>query len=104
MATTKANLNIKIDKGVKNIAAQILSSMGLDHTTAIEIYYRQIIKERRLPFQPESSLTLDEQLAAAIEARNIPHVKLDTDANGNIIIDERVKEQYPDIYDWAVNG
>jgi antitoxin component of RelBE/YafQ-DinJ toxin-antitoxin module len=32
MATTKAYLNIKIDKGVKETAAQILESMGIDHT------------------------------------------------------------------------
>jgi len=101
MTTTKANLNIKIDKGVKNIATQLLASMGLDHTTAIEMYYRQIIKERRLPFQPESALTLDEQLIAAIKAKNIPEVTLECDADGNVVID---KEKHPELYDWAVNG
>ena len=101
MATTKAYLNIKIDKSVKEIAAQLLESMGLDHTTAIDMYYRQIIKERRLPFQPESAMTLDEQLISAIRKKNIPKVRLECDDNGNIIID---KEKHPEIYDWLVNG
>ena len=101
MATAKAYLNIKIDKGVKEVAAQLLESMGLDHTTAIDMYYRQIIKERRLPFQPESALTLDEQLIATIRKKNIPKVRLECDDNGNIIVD---KEKHPEIHDWLVNG
>ena len=101
MINAKANLNIKIDKSVKEIAAQLLESMGLDHTTAIEMYYRQIIAERRIPFQPQSSLTLDEQIIAAIKKKNIPHIRLDCDENGNILID---KDKHPDLYDWAVNG
>jgi DNA-damage-inducible protein J len=101
MANGKSTLNVKIDKSVKEIAAQLLESMGLDHTTAIDMYYRQIIKERRLPFQPESVLTLDEQLTNAICKKNIPTVRLECDANGNLIVD---KEKHPEIYDWLVNG
>ncbi len=101
MATAKAYLNIKIDKSVKESAAQLLESMGLDHTTAIDMYYRQIIKERRLPFQPEAALTLDEQLAAAIRKRTIPTVRLECDESGNLVVD---KEKHPEVYDWLVNG
>lgn len=101
MATAKAYLNIKIDKGVKEVAAQLLESMGLDHTTAIEMYYRQIIKERRLPFQPASALSLDEQLTEAIRKKNIPHMPVEVNADGHIVAD---KEKDPSLYDWAVNG
>ena len=101
MATIKTTLNIKIDKRVKETASQLLESMGLDHTTAIDMYYRQIITERRIPFQPSSGLSLDEQLTAAIKKKNIPEVVLDFDENGNIVID---KNKHPELYDWAVNG
>ena len=101
MTATKSTLNVKIDKGVKEKAAQLLESMGLDHTTAIDMYYRQIITERRLPFQPTSSLTLDEQLKAALLARNPKRVNLETDESGNVIID---KDKNPELYDWVVNG
>ena len=57
----KSTLSVKINKYVKEKAARILESTGLDHTTAINMYYRQIIAERRLPFQPTSNLTFDEQ-------------------------------------------
>ena len=101
MATAKANLNVKIDKSVKETAAQLLGSMGLDHTTAIEMFYRQIITERRIPFQPTSGLSLDKQIVQAIKAKNAPHYSLDCDENGNILID---KDKHPELYDWAVNG
>ena len=101
MTATKSTLNVKIDKGVKEKTARLLESMGLDHTTAIDMYYRQIITERRLPFQPSSSLTLDDQIRAAALKRNPKRITLETDEDGNVIID---KDEHPDIYDWAVNG
>ena len=101
MTMTKSTLNIKIDKQVKENAAALLESMGLDHTTAIDMFYRQIITERQLPFQPKSNLSLDDQIRKAALKRNPQIATLQTDENGNIIID---KNQHPDMYDWAVNG
>jgi len=101
MTATKSTLNVKIDKSVKERAAQLLESMGLDHTTAIDMYYRQIITERKIPFQPKSGLSLDAQLIAALKKSNPKRVKLEADENGSLIID---KEKHPDLYDWAVNG
>lgn len=106
MSNIKSNVNVKIDANVKESAVFLLSQMGLDQTTAIELFYRQIIAENKLPFQPivKPTLvekTLDEQLIEAINKKNIPTITLEADENGNIIID---KELHPDIYDWAVNG
>jgi DNA-damage-inducible protein J len=101
MATAKAYLNVKIDKSVKESAALLLENMGLDHTTAIDMFYRQIIKERRLPFQPAAAMTLDEQLLAAIQKKNLPAVRLECDEHGNLVVD---KEKHPEVYDWLVNG
>jgi len=101
MTSTKSTLNVKIDKIIKEKAAQLLESMGLDHTTAINVFYRQIIVERRLPFQPTSSLTLDEQIQAVALRHNPKRVTLQTDESGNVVID---KDMHPDIYDWVVNG
>ena len=101
MNSVKSSVNVKIDASVKTLATQLLESMGLDHTTAIDMYYRQIIKERRLPFQPESAMTIDEQIIATIRKKNTPKVRLECDDKGNIIVD---KEKHPEIYDWLVNG
>ena len=97
----KASVNVKIDAEIKELATQLLERMGLDQTTAIDIYFRQIITERRLPFQPVVNPTLGEQIATAALRRNPKRVKLEADKAGNVLID---KELHPDIYDWAKNG
>jgi len=101
MTNTKSNINVKIDTEVKELASQLLGRMGIDQTTAIDMFFRQIIAERRLPFQPTVNLTLDEQIITAAIKSNPKKVELTTNADGNIIID---KERNPEAYDWAVNG
>ncbi len=101
MASTKANVNVKIDASIKAHATQLFERMGLDQTTAIEMFYRQVIAERRLPFQPTVVPTLEERLFAAVLNNNIPTIELEADENGHAVID---KDVHPDIYDWLVNG
>ena len=101
MANGKSNVNVKIDSNVKNLAIQLLRRMGIDQTTAIDMFYRQIIAERRLPFQPVVGPTLDERITEAIWKNNPERINVDIDENGNILID---KDKYPELYDWAVNG
>ena len=45
-----ANLNIRLDENVKNAAEKILSELGLNMTTAITIYLRQVARQRAIPF------------------------------------------------------
>jgi DNA-damage-inducible protein J len=98
----KADINVKIDADVKEMAANLFSRMGIDQTTAIDMFYRQVIKERGLPFKPAvADLTLDEQIVAAALKRNPARVTLPVDEDGNVLID---KDLHPQIYDWAVNG
>ena len=64
MATT--NLNIRTDKDIKDQAALIFNELGLNLTTAINMFLRTAIRENGIPF----SLKLDvpnEVTAAAIE-------------------------------------
>jgi len=43
MVATKSNVNVKIDTVVKETATMLLDRMGIDQTTAIDMFYRQII-------------------------------------------------------------
>ncbi len=64
MATT--NLNIRTDKDIKDQAELIFNELGLNLTTAINMFLRTAIRENGIPF----SLKLDvpnEVTAAAIE-------------------------------------
>jgi len=101
VANGKSNVNVRIDADIKNLASQLLERMGLDQTTAIDMFYRQIIAERRLPFQPTVAQSYSEQVLNIIRLKSIPNITLPSDENGNAYID---KEKHPELYDWAVNG
>ena len=101
MTNTKSNVNVRIDSDIKERAVQIFALMGLDQTTAIDMFYRRVIMEQGLPFQPKVDSTLDKQLINALEKFPAKEYTLDTDKNGSVIID---KELHPELYDWAVNG
>ena len=44
------NINIRTDSEVKNKAQEIFASLGLDMTTAINLFLRQTIRQNDLPF------------------------------------------------------
>ena len=46
-----ANINIRVDGNVKNQAQDLFASMGLDMTTAINIFLRQSIQKKAIPFE-----------------------------------------------------
>lgn len=50
MATKTANLYARIEPDVKEQAESILSTLGIPVSNAINIYYKQIILNRGLPF------------------------------------------------------
>jgi addiction module RelB/DinJ family antitoxin len=101
MSNGKSAVNVKIDTYVKETAAALLARMGIDQTTAIEMYYRKIIAVESLPFQPEPLPTNGQRLLDAIKRKRIPHMAVEINAEGHIIVD---KDEDPDLYDWAVNG
>ena len=101
MANKKSSVNVKIDRSVKELATTLLDRMGLDQTTAIDLFYRQVIAERRLPFQPTVAQTYGEQVLDIIKRKKIPHKAVEVNLEGHIIVD---KDKDPDLYDWAVNG
>ena len=51
MATKTANLYARIEPEVKEQAEQILLTLGIPVSNAINIFYKQIILQRGLPFE-----------------------------------------------------
>ncbi len=51
MATKSANLYARIEPDVKEQAERILSALGIPASNAINMFYKQIILQRGLPFE-----------------------------------------------------
>ena len=99
MSVPKTNVNVCIDTNIKERAAQILERMGIDQTTAIDMFFRQVIKETGLPFKQPEKPALDEQLTQAVRKSKPKKIEVEFDENGNILVDKDSA-----LYDWAVNG
>lgn len=62
METT--NLNIRTEKEIKTAAEVIFAELGLNMTSAVNIFLRQVIREHGIPF----ALKLDDPNATTIAA------------------------------------
>ena len=69
MATT--NLNIRTDEEIKEAAEKIYSSLGLNMTTAINMFLRASIRESGIPFDLKLNVPSDETIKAIEEGRMI---------------------------------
>jgi len=69
MATTY--LNIRTDKNVKEQADKIFAELGLNMTTAINMFLRTTIREHGIPFALKLDVPNDVTVAAIEEGRRI---------------------------------
>lgn len=69
MATT--NLNIPTDTEVKAAAEQLFHGLGLNLTTAINLFLRQSLRTGGLPFDVEADIPNETTLAALAEGRKL---------------------------------
>jgi DNA-damage-inducible protein J len=68
------NLNIRTDKQTKIMSEKIFEELGINMTTAINIFLREVIRENGIPFSltlKPNQITLD----AMAEADRIAHDK-----------------------------
>ena len=70
---SKTSMSIRLDSEVKEQAQQVFNSLGMDMTTAINIFLRQAIQYQGLPFD----VRLD-------ESRKLMEVLSDLDQNRNM--------------------
>ncbi len=66
-----ANLNIRTDSEVKMQAEQLFESLGLNMSTAVNIFLRQAIRENGIPFEVKLSVPNEETLSAINEGRKL---------------------------------
>ena len=67
MANT-SNVSFRIDTDIKNQADKLFSQLGLNMTTAFNIFLRQAIREGSIPFNVTLNTPNAETVAALLEA------------------------------------
>lgn len=70
---TTTNLNIRTDKEIKDQAERIFSELGLNMTTAINIFLRTAIRENGIPFALKLDTPNSLTIAAIEEGRKIAY-------------------------------
>lgn len=70
-ATNMTNLNIRTDRDVKQAAEEIFEKLGLNMTTAVNIFLRQSIRENGIPFELRLDTPNKTTAAAIAEGRRL---------------------------------
>ena len=68
-----ANVNIRVDDVIKKQAESIFSELGMSMSTATNIFYRQVVRMRGIPFQ----LKLEEIPPHPLDASKMTREELD---------------------------
>ncbi|MFT4246343.1 MAG: type II toxin-antitoxin system RelB/DinJ family antitoxin [Micrococcaceae bacterium] len=71
MIQDKKKIQITIDRDLANSAEQVLSELGLNQTTAVTAFYKQVVLNQAIPFE----LRLDREKAAAQLKETIQQAK-----------------------------
>ncbi|WP_270521900.1 type II toxin-antitoxin system RelB/DinJ family antitoxin [Ligilactobacillus ruminis] len=69
MSTT--NLNIRTDKDVKEKAEKIFNELGLNMTSAVNIFLRTAVREHGIPFELKLDVPNETTIAAIEEGRKM---------------------------------
>lgn len=78
------NLNIRIDKSVKDNSEKVLEALGLNMTTAINMFLRQVIRVNGIPFEIKGNTPNKETIEAIEESIHLAN----DDSNGFTSIEE----------------
>lgn len=71
----KINVNISVEPEIKKAATILFKEMGLDFSTAVSLFLRQVIVQKKIPFEITTELYNDETQAAFkefLEMKNDP--------------------------------
>lgn len=68
---TSANINIRTDIKTKNEAEQLFEELGLNMTTAINMFLKQAIREKKIPFEIRLDIPNTETVKAFEEGQRI---------------------------------
>ena len=70
-----ANINIRMDDIIKKQAEELFSDLGMNMTTAINIFLKQAVRENKIPFEVSRNMPNALTLAAFEEGNRIAYDK-----------------------------
>ena len=74
MATV--NMSIRMDTELKKQADAMLADMGLNMTTAMNMFLRQVVRQGKIPFEIATDIPNAETLAAMKEVDDMINAKI----------------------------
>ena len=84
MSRNSTNISIRIDSDIKKQADALFAELGMNISTAFNVFIRQALREGRIPFDINLNQPNKETIAAMLEAEKIannPSVKGYTDVD-----------------------
>ena len=78
MTNSTTNITIRMDSDLKEKADELFNDLGMNISTAFNVFVRQSVREGRIPFNISLNQPNKETIAAMIEAERIakdPSVK-----------------------------
>ena len=88
---SNTHIHVRIDDEMKKHAQQILDEMGLDISTAVNMFFKQIVRNRCLPFLPSADPFFSDSNMAYLL-----NVKADVDAGRNMAVHDLIEIQHDD--------
>lgn len=67
----KINVNISVDPELKKVSTQLFKDMGLDFSTAVTLFLKQIVLKKKLPFEITTELYNEETQNAFREVKEM---------------------------------
>jgi len=97
---SSTTIQTRVDTTLKNNAEKVLSSIGLDMTSAIRLFLSQVVNQKKIPFEAVASNDFsldgyqyedlnDETKDALLESRSIAEGK--TNSQSYVSFDEMLK-------------
>ena len=84
MSSLTSVINVNVDKKTKEEATEILNGLGLNMTTAINIFLNQVVKHDGIPFEVRNPKPTRKLKRALKEADKIASGKIKTKGYRNI--------------------
>lgn len=69
--TTTSNISIRMDSDLKAAAEALYEELGMNLSTAFNIFVRQSLRERGIPFKITEGMPNKETVSAMLEAERI---------------------------------